>query len=190
MNELTDRNHKPAPILSRYAALLLCAIWLLTGVVGHEPWKPEDALHLGVAFGMSSGDWLVPRIAGDPWLVSPPLYHWVAALCGRLFGWLLPWHDAARLASTLFAASFLLILWRFALRQMRRGDEGLELHCAGRQRRGRPRDDDAVHLMVAACHRGVEHRHQRARDQHRLGPRVLEKIGVVVGGQSPRAALQ
>ena len=118
MNDLTDRNHKPAPILSRYAALVLCTIWLLTGVVGHEPWKPEDALHLGVAFGMSSSDWLVPRIAGDPWLVSPPLYHWVAALCGKLLGWLLPWHDAARLASTLFAASFLVILWRIAQRQM------------------------------------------------------------------------
>jgi 4-amino-4-deoxy-L-arabinose transferase-like glycosyltransferase len=97
---------------------MLCGIWLLTGVIGHEPWKPEDALHLGVAFGMSGSDWVVPRIAGDPWLVSPPLYHWVAAVCGKLLGWLLPWHDAARLASTLFAAAFLVILWRIAYRQM------------------------------------------------------------------------
>ena len=118
MPELTDPPPRPAPILSRYAAVLLCGIWLLTGVIGHEPWKPEDALHLGVAFGMSGGDWLVPRIAGDPWLVSPPLYHWVAALCGKLLGWLLPWHDAARLASTLFAAAFLAVLWRIAQRQM------------------------------------------------------------------------
>lgn len=114
MPDLTDRNHSPAPTLARYGALLLCAIWLLTGTVGHDPWKAEDVLHLGVAYGMAGGDWLVPRIAGDPWLVSPPLYHWVAALCGKLLGWLLPWHDAARLASTLFGAAFLVSLSRMA----------------------------------------------------------------------------
>ncbi len=114
MPDLIDRNHSPAPTLARRGAFLLCAIWLLAGVVGHDPWKADDALHLGVAFGMSGGDWLVPRIAGDPWLVSPPLYHWVAALCGKLLGWLLPWHDAARLASALFGATFLAILSRMA----------------------------------------------------------------------------
>jgi 4-amino-4-deoxy-L-arabinose transferase-like glycosyltransferase len=112
--DLTDRNHGPAPLLARRGALILCAIWLLAGTLGHDPWKVDDALHLGVAFGMSAGDWLVPRIAGDPWLVSPPLYHWVAALCGKALGWLLPWHDAARLASVLFGAAFLAILSRMA----------------------------------------------------------------------------
>jgi len=112
--DLTDRNHTPPPALARYGTLLLCSIWLLAGAVGHDPWKADDVLHLGVAFGMTGGDWLVPRIAGDPWLVSPPLYHWVAALCGKLLGWLLPWHDAARLASVLFGAVFLAILSRVA----------------------------------------------------------------------------
>jgi 4-amino-4-deoxy-L-arabinose transferase-like glycosyltransferase len=112
--DLTDRNHTPAPTLARRGALFLCAIWLLAGAVGHDPWKVDDVLHLGVAFGMAGGDWLVPRIAGDPWLVSPPLYHWVAALCAKLLGGLLPWHDAARLASVLFGAAFLAILSRMA----------------------------------------------------------------------------
>jgi 4-amino-4-deoxy-L-arabinose transferase-like glycosyltransferase len=112
--DLTDRNHTPAPTLARRGSIFLCAVWLLAGVVGHDPWKADDVLHLGVAFGMAGGDWLVPRIAGDPWLVSPPLYHWVAALCGKLLGGLLPWHDAARLASVLFGAAFLAILSRMA----------------------------------------------------------------------------
>jgi len=112
--DLTDRDHTPAPPLARRGALFLCAIWLLAGAVGHDPWKADDVLHLGVAFGMAGGDWLVPRIAGDPWLVSPPLYHWMAALCGKLLGNLLPWHDAARLASVLFGAAFLAILSRTA----------------------------------------------------------------------------
>ena len=112
MPDLTDRNHAPAPIPAQWGTLFLCAIWLLAGAVGHDPWKADDALHLGVAFSMAGGDWLIPRIAGDPWLVSPPLYHWVAALCGKLLGWLLPWHDAARVASVLFGAAFLGILSR------------------------------------------------------------------------------
>jgi 4-amino-4-deoxy-L-arabinose transferase-like glycosyltransferase len=115
---LTERGPDTSPILARYGALLLCAVWLLAGVVGHDPWKNEDAIHLGVAFGMAGGDWLVPRVAGDPWLVTPPLYHWTAALCGKLLGWLLPWHDAARLASSLFAAGFLAAIWRIAHRHL------------------------------------------------------------------------
>lgn len=114
MPDLTDSNRAPAPRLARLGALFLCAVWLLAGTVGHDPWKTDDVLHLGVAFGMSGGDWLVPRIAGDPWLITPPLYHWIAALCGKLLGWLLPWHDAARLASALVGAAFLAILSRNA----------------------------------------------------------------------------
>lgn len=98
------------PAAGKYSVLFLCTLWLLTGTVGHDPWKPEDVLHLDVAWNMVNGNWLVPRIAGEPWLASPPLYHWLAVLCGSLFSWLLPWHDAARLASALLGAAFLAVL--------------------------------------------------------------------------------
>ena len=114
MNLTSERDSTPP--LARYGAWLLCVVWLVSGTVGHDPWKTDDALHLGAAFGMAGGDWLVPRIAGDPWLVTPPLYHWVAAACGKALGWLLPWHDAARLASALFGALLLLALSRTAER--------------------------------------------------------------------------
>ncbi len=114
MPDLTERG--PAPLLARRAAWVLCAIWLLAGVVGHDPWKVDDALNLGVAWEMASGSWLVPRIAGDPWLVTPPLYHWVAAICGKVFDIVLPWHDAARLASALFGGLYLVVISRTAYR--------------------------------------------------------------------------
>jgi 4-amino-4-deoxy-L-arabinose transferase-like glycosyltransferase len=114
MPALTDRTL--APLLARRAAWVLCAIWLLAGVIGHDPWKVDDALNLGVAWGMAEGAWLVPRIAGDPWLVTPPLYHWVAAICGKLFDIALPWHDAARLASALFGGLYLVVVSRTAYR--------------------------------------------------------------------------
>lgn len=85
--------------------IALCALYLLSGLVGHDPWKGDDATHFGVVYSMLDGDhWLLPRLAGEVWLDSPPLYHWTAAVLAKVFGLLLPLHDAARLASGLFAA--------------------------------------------------------------------------------------
>lgn len=89
----------------------LCVLYLLTGLIGHDPWKNEDAIHFGVAYGfLNGGNWLIPAIAGESLPGVLPLYYWVAALCGRLFDWLLPLHDAVRLASGLFGALFLALL--------------------------------------------------------------------------------
>ena len=83
--------------------LALCLLYLLPGALGHDPWKPEDAIHFGVTYALlTGGDWLVPHLAGQLYLDNPPLYYWVAALCAKLFGGLLPLHDAIRLASVLF----------------------------------------------------------------------------------------
>lgn len=99
------------PRLPVTVLVLLAGIYLLTGVTGHDPWKTEDAIHLGIAHGFAGGgNWLFPHIAGEPWPFTAPLYHWVAALSGRVFGGLLEFHDAARLATTLFGAVFLLAI--------------------------------------------------------------------------------
>lgn len=102
--------HEPSlPRLPVTVLVVLAAIYLLTGIVGHDPWKSEDAIHLGIAYGFASeGFWSVPRIAGDPWAHTAPLYHWLAALLGKIFGGVLAFHDAARLASAVFGALFLL----------------------------------------------------------------------------------
>ncbi len=116
MNFLTGRQDNPTTPLARLGVALLCLVWLLAGAFGHDPWKTDDALHLGAAWNMDLDNWLVPRIAGDPWLVSPPLYHWLAALTGKLFGFLLPWHDGARMASVLSGAGLLIALHQTARR--------------------------------------------------------------------------
>jgi len=94
-----------------WVVVLLCAIYLLAGQWGHDPWKHEDAIHIGVAWQMaSSGLWLTPQLAGQPWLEQPPLWYWCAALLGQLFSPWLPFHDGARLASASFGALFLAAL--------------------------------------------------------------------------------
>ena len=102
------------PILPPWRGLPLaaiCALYLLAGLIGHDPWKNDDAIHFGIAWGLfKGGDWLIPQLAGSAWLETPPLYYWIAAVCGHLFGNLLPLHDALRLASGLCGALFLALL--------------------------------------------------------------------------------
>jgi 4-amino-4-deoxy-L-arabinose transferase-like glycosyltransferase len=79
---------------------LLCAVWLLTGLIGHDPWKPDEAFSFGLVYQMiQSGDWLVPTLADDDFLERPPLFYWTAAIFAKVFAPYLPLHDGARLAT-------------------------------------------------------------------------------------------
>ncbi len=103
----------PHPITPTKGAMLvlLCLIWLGTGLVGHDPWKPDDAYSFGVIYSMlQSGDWLIPRIAGEPYMANPPLFYWTAAMFAKLFAPVLPLHDGARLASGFYSALTLLFV--------------------------------------------------------------------------------
>ncbi len=92
------------------AALALIALaFVLPGLAGHDLWKTHDAIGLGIVHDMAtSGELLVPRIAGQPWLFDPPLYHWLAFLFGKIFQLVLEFHAAARLAS---GALMLVAFW-------------------------------------------------------------------------------
>ena len=94
------------PTEKPWVLLLLCFVWLWPGILGHTPWKPDEPYVTAVvqAF-VSGGHWLLPGIDGQPYLENSPLYYWVAAGLARLLSpWLLPLHDAARLATPLFMA--------------------------------------------------------------------------------------
>jgi len=97
--------------LKQLGLVLLCGAWVLLGLVGHDPWKTEDATTFGVAWGMmQTGDWLVPTLAGEPFIDRPPLAYAAAALFGQAFAGVLPAHDAARLAAGAMLALTLLLL--------------------------------------------------------------------------------
>jgi 4-amino-4-deoxy-L-arabinose transferase-like glycosyltransferase len=91
--------------------LLVCAAWLLPGLVGHDPWKYDEAVAFGVVSEMlRSGDWLSFRIAGETFADRAPLFMWIAALFAKGLGGILAVHDAARLASGLFMACTIALL--------------------------------------------------------------------------------
>ncbi|MDD4928778.1 MAG: glycosyltransferase family 39 protein [Gallionella sp.] len=101
----------PHPVTPAKAVLLglLCLAWLGSGLIGHDPWKPDDAYSFGIVYSMlQSSNWLIPTLAGDPFMTNPPLFYWTAAGFAKLFSPLLPLHDAARLSSGFFNALTLL----------------------------------------------------------------------------------
>jgi 4-amino-4-deoxy-L-arabinose transferase-like glycosyltransferase len=94
------------------ATLALIALaFALPGLSGHDLWKTHDAIGLGIVHDMAaSGEPLVPRIAGMPWVFDPPLYHWLAVGFGKLLQHFIEFHSAARFASgALVLAAFWLI---------------------------------------------------------------------------------
>lgn len=85
------------------ALALLALAYLLPGLLGHEPWKPDEPYTFGVVRTMlASHDWIVPMVSGLPFVEKPPLYYWVACFFASAFSPWLPLHDAARLATTFF----------------------------------------------------------------------------------------
>jgi 4-amino-4-deoxy-L-arabinose transferase-like glycosyltransferase len=112
-----DHEHPVTRTKALFLALL-CAVWVLAGLAGHDPWKPEDAHSFGIVYHiLHSGDWLVPALAGDPYLDKPPLFYLTAALFAKLFSPLLPLHDGARLASGFYTA-FTLLFTGLAAREL------------------------------------------------------------------------
>jgi 4-amino-4-deoxy-L-arabinose transferase-like glycosyltransferase len=88
--------------------LVVCFAWVLPGLIGHDPWKFDEGIVFGIVTEMlRSGDWVQFRIAGEPYFDKAPLFMWVAATLAKLFGGLLPLHDAARLATGVFMAGTL-----------------------------------------------------------------------------------
>ncbi len=96
--------------------IIVCFAWLIPGLIGHDPWKPDEAMAMGIVHSMLSGldAWLVPQIAGAANLDYPPLYYWVSALTATLTALVLPAHDGARLASGLFMFVTIFYLYKSA----------------------------------------------------------------------------
>ena len=72
--------------LPRWGLLLLCALYILPGFVGRDPWRHADAAGFGVALTMARGsgaDWLMPNIAGEAAPGTGPLPFWLGAIVAR-----------------------------------------------------------------------------------------------------------
>jgi len=83
--------------------LILCAVWLLMGLIGHAPWKPLESHSISVIKTvLDNGDYLTPKSAGSSKITNPPLFYLSAAVVGKAFQPILPLHDGARIATGLW----------------------------------------------------------------------------------------
>ncbi len=90
MTDVNDREGCCANRLSWRAWCVLIAyagglfLWQLGSArtfTGHESYPAQGAREM-----LATGDWLVPRVAGVPWLEKPPLTHWAIAAAGSVAG--------------------------------------------------------------------------------------------------------
>jgi 4-amino-4-deoxy-L-arabinose transferase-like glycosyltransferase len=78
----------------------LMTVWVLLGLIGHDPWKPDEAHTFGIAWrALTHGQWLIPNLAGERFDDLAPLSYWSAAGFAWLLQSVLPLHDGARISS-------------------------------------------------------------------------------------------
>jgi 4-amino-4-deoxy-L-arabinose transferase-like glycosyltransferase len=81
--------------------LALAPMWLI-GTLDRGAWTPDEPREADIAWRMSmQSQWVLPQLAGQPFLEKPPLSYWMSAGAMRLFG---PSARAARVPNLLYAA--------------------------------------------------------------------------------------
>ena len=149
---------------------LICLAWILPGLVGHDPWKPDEAYTFGPIYEMlQGGSWVVPALAGEPFLEDPPLYYLSAAAVAVVFSGALPLHDGARIATGLWMALTLIFT-----------------AASGRELNGQRYGALAV-LLLLGCFGLVVRSHQLIADVAMLGAFAMAYYGFAL---APRSALR
>lgn len=103
---------RAAARLPRLPLLLLCAAWVLPGVIGRDPWRNADLTAYGVMSAMAEGRtaWLAPALGGVP-VDAAPLAHWLGAASITMLAPALDPALAARLPFTVLLALTLALTW-------------------------------------------------------------------------------
>ena len=149
-------------------AAALATLWLLPGLFGHDPWKPDEAYTFGLVLHiLQTGDWVVPTLAGEPFMEKPPIFFLTAAFFAQIFGDLLPLHDAARLATVFYMGLAFVFLALAALRLSGAGTAGVAV------------------LLLAGSIGLVDRGHQLITDTAQLAGFALATLGFALSLQRP-----
>jgi len=148
----------------------LAAAWIFPGLLGHDPWKPDEAYTFGLVYSLlNSGDWIVPMLAQEPFMEKPPLFYWSAALVAKLLAPPFALHDAARLTTGIFMA----LTFGFVAGAAR------ELYGKGR--------GTVATLLLMACLGIVVRSHQLITDISLLTGFAVAFFGLALALRSPAA---
>lgn len=105
-------SQRAATAAPRWALLLLCAAYVLPGVLGRTPWRQADISTMGVMLAMAEGrtSWLAPTLGGVMVDAAPFSHGLGAGFIVALSPWLEP-AMAARLPFALLLAATLALTW-------------------------------------------------------------------------------
>lgn len=133
----------------------LLAAWVFPGLLGHDPWKPDEAYTFGLVYHiLQTGDWVVPTLGGEPFVEKPPVFFWTAALFAWISSPVLALHDGARLASAFYVGVTLWFTYLLAGRRL------------------------AAPLLLAACLGYLQHAHQLITDNALMAGFAMGLYGI------------
>ncbi|MBS0448449.1 MAG: hypothetical protein JSR59_21185 [Proteobacteria bacterium] len=103
---------RAAQRLPRPALLLFCAVYILPGLFGRDPWKSADVTAFGYMAGIARGatGWFAPTVGGLPHDTAL-LPYWLGAAFIRVLGPLLGAPLAARVPFALLLLTVLALTW-------------------------------------------------------------------------------
>lgn len=101
--------------LSRSWVIVPLLVMYLLDLGGVGFLGPDEPRYASIGREMTrSGDWITPRLDGEPWFEKPPLLYWMIAAGRRIH---LPDEWAARLPVALLSAGFLVFFFRLISRE-------------------------------------------------------------------------
>jgi len=108
------------PIVKRASPFIIaiaCLIVLLIGSFDRDLWTPDEPRVAAIALEMSkTGQYLIPHLAGTPFVEKPPLYFAVAAVFIKTIGQYTSDINAIRLTTVLFGIGTLVMTFLMAIR--------------------------------------------------------------------------
>lgn len=151
--------------------LAIVAAFLFSGLIGHQPWKPDEAYVFGAVLSiLETGQWIVPMLGGEPFMEKPPLYYAAAAATAWLFSPVLEPHDGARIASACLVLIAIVCVSATARK----------LFGPGR--------GEAAGLLLVACFGLVQHAHHMLPDLGLLAGFAMSLLGLAMVFETPRRA--
>ncbi len=171
--------------LPRSLLFAICAIYVLAGLFGRDPWKNEDAAGFGVMWTMAQGhwhDWLLPNIAGKSVFDSGPLIFWFGALVIRLMHRWMSAPDAARIVTGLCFYATCAFVWYSTYLLGRRAEVQPFKYAFGGE--PEPRDygrtlADGALLILLACFGLAERGHETTAEVGQLTFVAMTLYGLV-----------
>jgi len=76
----------------------------LIGIFDRFPWKADEPYSFGIIWNIIiNNQWLIPHVAGDPFVEKSPLIFWIGAIFAKALPFI-PAHESSRLTIILFMA--------------------------------------------------------------------------------------